>query len=420
MLKRISGTKDILPADVFWWQEVERISREIFSLYNYQEIRTPLIEEAYLFNRSLGSSTEIVQKQMFLIKRPPDTYALRPEGTASIVRAYLENGLHKKRSFVKFYYLGPMFRGERPQKGRLRQFHHLGVEAIGSANPAVDLEIIMLADNLLKAFSIQDYKIKLNSLGCLKDKTVFKEKLQQALKGKVGDLCLDCQIRFKQNILRILDCKKPSCIQIVKTLKIEGEYLCPECNNHFQEIKNGLSHLKINYEISPYLVRGLDYYTRTVFEIVHPGLGSQDALGAGGRYDHLIRELGGPDTPAVGFAFGIERLQLVSNLAVNTNSKNLVYLISLGEAAKKVCLEILDNLRKAKIPADMNYQDKSLKGALRLANDLGARYVLLIGEDEINKGVVTLKDMRSGQQKEVKQKEIITELMSNVKAQNSK
>jgi len=414
MFKRILGTKDILPGEVSWWQEIEAISRDIFSSYNYQEIRPPLIEEAALFDRSLGASAEIVQKQMFLIKKEKDIYALRPEGTASIVRAYIENNLVKTFKFIKLYYIGPMFRLERPQKGRLRQFHHIGCEAIGSQDAWVDVEVISLADRLLMAFSIGNYKIKMNSLGCLKDKKELTVILHKGLQDKLGKLCAECHIRFKHNILRILDCKNQDCIEIVRKLDIQDGHLCAECKTHFNQVKAGLGALKIDYEIMPSLVRGLDYYTRTVFEITHQDLGSQDALGAGGRYDHLVADLGGPRVGAMGFAFGMERLSLATSHKPGVRSHNLVYVITLGDEEKKQGLKLLADLRKSGITADTDYEGKSLKGAMRKANDLSARHVLIIGEDELKKNVVMLKDMVSGVQREIKQEDLITELKNKV------
>lgn len=420
MFKKIPGTKDILPDEVSRWQAIEETSRNIFSLYNYKEIRPPIIEVAALFNRSLGESAEIVQKQMFFLKKDKDVYGLRPEGTASIVRAYLENNLDKTAGLIKVYYLGPMFRAERPQKGRLRQFHHLGCEVIGSPEPYLDVEIISLADNLLKAYKIEGYEIKINSLGCAKDKKEFREILRKGLKIKLPRLCPDCKIRFKHNVLRILDCKNEGCIEVVKKLDLRGAHLCLECQRHFDKVKDGLDALNIDCKIDPYLVRGLDYYTRTVFEIIHHDLGAQNALGAGGRYDNLVSDLGGPNLGAIGFAFGIERLLLVSKGQQPVTSRNLVYIVALGEEAKKQGLKLLDNLRKEGIATDTDYEGRSLKGALRRANDLSSQIVLIIGEDEIKRNVVTLKDMTSGEQKQVQVENLIPELMTNVKIQNSK
>ena len=410
MFKRVPGTKDILPDEVAVWQRLEEISRNIFSVYNYTEMRPPLIEEASLFNRSLGESAEIVQKQMFLIKNKEDLYALRPEGTASIVRAYIENNLDKTSGFVKLYYTGPMFRLERPQKGRLRQFHHIGCEAIGSMEANLDIEIISLANSLLKGYSIEGYKIKINSLGCSKDKKQLTAALRNALKDKINELCDDCKERFKTNVLRILDCKNEACVEAVKKLDIQNTYICPECKDHFYKVKAGIDLLKINYEVTPHLVRGLDYYTRTVFEISHAGLGAQDAVGAGGRYDNLVKELGGPDAGAIGFAFGVERLLLARTENREPKPKNLVYLITLGDEARKFGIGLINNLRNAGIACDTDYEGKSLKGAMRVANDLKARFVLILGDDELKKKIIMLKDMASGEQKEINSEDLIKEI----------
>ena len=310
MIKRVRGTQDILPQDSCSWQEVEEVARRIFSLYGYQEIRTPILEEASLFNRSLGETTEIIQKQMFQIRRDKDQLVLRPEGTASVVRAYLENHLDKKKAIAKFYYLGPMFRAERPQKGRLRQFHHLGIEAIGGLSPQLDVEVISLSDRLVKELGISNYQICLNSLGCSNDKIKLAQDLHQKLRANLSKLCADCQNRFKRNIFRILDCKNPGCQRVVSNLNLKQDYLCPACRSHFETVIQGLESINLNYQISPFLVRGLDYYTRTVFEIRHDQLGAQDAIGAGGRYDNLVGQLGGRASGAIGFAFGVERILL--------------------------------------------------------------------------------------------------------------
>ena len=410
MFKRVPGTKDILPNEVISWQAIDTIARNIFSLYNYQEIRTPLIEDAGLFNRTLGESAEIVQKQMFLIHNQEDTYALRPEGTAAIVRSYLENNLDKTSGFLKLFYTGPMFRLERPQKGRLRQFHHIGCEVIGSPDAGLDVEVIALAEHLLKSVSIENYKIKINSLGCPKDKEKLTLALKEALQKNIKELCADCQERVKKNVLRVLDCKNEVCQKIVHELSLKSAHLCPECSANFEEVKTGLKNLDIPFQVQPYLVRGLDYYNRTVFEITHPELGSQDAIGAGGRYNNLIQELGGPDLGGIGFAFGVERLLLAAkNIPANLNN-NLVYLISLGAQAKSNGAKILNSLRLNGIPSDTDYLNKSLKGAMRAANDAHAKYVLILGDDELKKNIITLKDMSNGTQKELTLENLIKEL----------
>ncbi|MDD5561223.1 MAG: histidine--tRNA ligase [Candidatus Omnitrophica bacterium] len=410
MFKRIPGTKDILPDEAGRWQTIEATARQILALYNYREMRTPLIEEASLFNRTLGTATEIVQKQMFLIHNQQDLYSLRPEGTASIARSYLENNLDKTCGFIKLYYIGPMFRLERPQKGRLRQFHHIGCEAIGSQEATLDIETIGLAVHLLKSFSIADYKIKINSLGCPKDKQTLSLNLKHGLQKEKQKLCADCQVRMENNVLRILDCKNDSCKEIIKALALKDTHLCPDCLSHFKEVKNGLNSLAISFEVEPQLVRGLDYYNRTVFEFTHSNLGSQDAIGAGGRYNNLIKELGGPDTGGIGFAFGIERLLLASKSPAEKQINNLVYLITLGDEARKAGIKILHQLRSSNIPGDTDYLGSSLKSAMRAANDAGARYVLILGEDELKKGTISLKDMSNSSQKEIKIQDLTGEL----------
>lgn len=410
MFKRVPGTKDILPNETGSWQAIETTARNIFSLYNYYEIRTPIIEEACLFNRTLGEAAEIVQKQMFLIYSQKDVYALRPEGTAAIVRSYLENNLDKAGGFTKLFYIGPMFRLERPQKGRLRQFHHIGCEVIGSQEPGLDVEVIALAEQLLKRLSITNYKIKINSLGCPKDKQALTLKLKETLQKSAKDLCANCQVRLKNNALRILDCKNEACQRIARELKLESAHLCPDCRENFEEVKNGLKSLAIPFEEQPYLVRGLDYYNRTVFEISHPELGSQDAIGAGGRYNNLVRELGGKDSGGIGFAFGVERLLLATKPDGAILNKNMVYLITIGKQAKFAGIKILNELRNFGIPCDTDYLNKSLKGALRYANDAAAKYVLILGEDELKKNIITLKDMSSGEQKELALQNLIKEL----------
>lgn len=411
MFKRITGTRDLLPEQTCWWQRIENTSRRIFSLYNYQEIRPPLIEDASLFNRSLGETTEIVQKQMFVIRKEDETYALRPEGTASVVRAYVENNLDKTHGFMKFYYMGPMFRMERPQKGRLRQFHHIGCEAIGSKSPAIDIEMIALADSLLKGFGITGYTFVLNSLGCPEDKKRLSAMLREKLQGAREGLCDDCKIRYERNVLRVIDCKNEQCRAIVAGIGSRDGCLCAQCSSHFSTVTKGLDELGVRYEISPNLVRGLDYYTGTVFEIKHPGLGpQQDALGAGGRYDNLVREIGGGDLGAIGFAFGVERLQLASEGAAACETPALSFVIPLGEAARGPALSVLYSLRAAGIAADTDYEGRSLKSSMRRANDLHARFALVIGDNELQEKSVMLKDLGTGKQEKVPSENIVEKI----------
>ena len=408
-----AGMKDILPEEAFLWQDLEEKARKVFTLYGYLPIRTPVMEYSSLFNRSLGQETELVKKQMFLIQREEETYCLRPEATAAVVRAYLENGLDKTNQFSKLYYLGAMFRAERPQKGRLRQFHHIGVEALGAASPYMDAEVIALAVRLLDEFGISGYQLILNSLGCRDDRKRLSDILLERLAPKKEGLCPDCRERFNRNIFRVLDCKNEGCKDIVSGLKLEcADYLCQGCLKHFAQVKERLDNLGLGYSLRVTLVRGLDYYTGCVFEISHSGLGAQDALGAGGRYDNLIQELGGPNLGAVGFALGVERLLLaVEGRKPQAASRKIkVFVVTLGEEAKKNGFELLDKLRKNGVSCDMDYEDKSLKGQMRRANDLGAGWTAIIGDNEIKKGIITLKDMKAGSQTEVNSDNFMEEI----------
>ena len=395
--------KDILSAEAYLWEEAEGKAKAAFNLYGYKPIRTPLLEEEGLFNRSLGNETEIVKKQMFVIRHSEDSYVLRPEATAGVVRAYIENNLDKTDSFVKLYYIGPMFRAERPQKGRLRQFHHIGAEALGSNSPYLDSETISLVKYILDLLGISGYELKLNSLGCPADKQKLSRMLQDRLKDEIEKLCPDCNERLKRNVFRVLDCKNENCKQVVSRLSLTpDDYLCQECSEHFSAVKKNLDKLNIKYTLSPNLVRGLDYYNRTVFEISHKDLGAQDALGAGGRYDNLIFELGGPKSGAVGFALGVERLLLVAAGRPHGHAgQTKVFVVTLGEEAKKEGFQLLDKLREADIASDMDYENKSLKGQMRKANDLGVKFTILIGDEELKKQSLLLKDMASGAQEEI-------------------
>ncbi len=404
-IKAIRGTKDILPDESGVWSSMEEKAGALCKLYGYRQIRTPLLEEASLFQRSIGSSSDIVRKEMYSFRdRKKRLLCLRPEATASVVRAYLEHGLDNNPNLAKFYYFGPMFRAERPQAGRLRQFHHIGVEAIGSLSPYLDAEVITLAINILRQLGIKGYTLHLNNIGCAKDREKHRIELRKVLKGKLKGLCRDCQVRYKKNILRIFDCKNPACKKITRYLPKTDTYLCSECSEHYTRVRQILKSLNISYELNPQLVRGLDYYTKTCFEITHPNLGAQNALGAGGRYDNLVSDLGGPQKPAIGFALGVERMitALKPQEAKTTIQEfNPFYFITLGEEAKKVGFENLSFLRKDRIPAEINYQDKSLKAQMRLADRLGVRYAVILGEDELKKNIAILRDMQEKSQREV-------------------
>ncbi len=407
------GATDILPQDIPLWIHIEKTARQILNLYGYQEIRTPLFEETELFARSMGQTSDVVQKQMLTLQpsKSPENekaesahYALRPEGTASVVRSYIENHLDKKESLSKLFYIGPMFRGERPQKGRLRQFHQIGVEAIGpgTASPYLDAEVIACSMYLLKSLGVSGAQLKINTLGTYANKEEFKNILRGKLSGKLSELCWDCQNRFERNVLRILDCKVPACKMAVQKLKLNYEWLDAESKTYFDTMKKILSGLNVIYKEDPYLVRGLDYYTHTVFEISDSSLGSQDAVGAGGRYNNLITELGGPQVDAIGFALGIERIILAQQGKIQVPQPSLdIFVIAMEEKFIKNAFALVQQIRHNGLSADASYEGSSMKSQMRQANKRNARYVMILGEDEIKANEVALKNMQNGDQEKV-------------------
>ncbi len=407
------GTTDILPAEMSLWQDIQDTARQIFANYNYKEIQTPVFEVTDLFARSMGKTSDVVQKQMLNLQSQKKSDAgdihvgelsLRPEGTASVVRSYIENGLDRKENISKLFYIGPMFRGERPQKGRLRQFHQIGVEVIGpgAMHPYLDAEVIALNASLLHAFGVKDFKVKINTLGSVEDKKNFSGNLRNLLEPQISDLCPDCQQRFERNVFRILDCKNRACGQIVKGLELGDSYLSEESRMHFAQVKEALDGLGVEYEVCHDLVRGLDYYTHTVFEITGSSMGSQDAVSAGGRYNHLVSQLGGSEVPAIGFALGVER----AILAIGESPQTVVvppdvFIIALDEKSFKKAFQMLNILRSMDIPSDMSFRVSSMKSQMRLADKTGARNVIIVGESELEKEFVSLKDMEAGDQEEV-------------------
>ena len=403
-VKRLKGTQDILPDMAGLWQYIEETSRRVFSLYGYREIRTPIIEEAGLFTRSVGKETDIVKKQMYSFKDQGERdISLRPEETASVARAYIENNLGSTDGFVKFYYIGPMFRSERPQAGRFRQFNQIGVEAIGSYSPYLDAEIIILLNNLLKSLGITGYAFMVNSLGCKKDKSNKESALRKGLRGNLGLLCKDCQRRYKTNILRILDCKHINCKRAAGSVLTETG-LCKDCDKRFVLLQDILRSNQVNFVVTPTLVRGLDYYTGIVFEVKADNLGAQDAIAAGGRYDNLILELGAKPQGATGFAIGVERViqSLSENEAFKADGKGvLLFIATIGEEAYKKGFSILSTLRSEGIASDIDYQQKSLKAQMRYANKVKAEYVLVLGENELKERKVFLRNMNNASQKEI-------------------
>lgn len=400
------GTADILPDTVANWQNMERIARDYFQLFHYRELRTPCFEETELFARSMGQTTEVVQKQMLRLQSQKEDesspFALRPEGTAAILRAYIQYGLVKQESLSKFFYMGPMFRGERPQKGRLRQFHQMGVEAIGAgtASPFLDAEVIALAVNLLKAFGCNPFQLKVNTLGSLSDKNQFASWLRGNLESRLNQLEPELQQSFRANIFRILDSKDPAAKALIRDLNFDGNYLSAESREYFAQVKSALDSLRVEYTVVPQLVRGLDYYTHTVFEFSDPSLGSQDALGAGGRYNGLARQLGaGIDIDAIGFALGMERILLSAAGQQSIVPESIsYYIISLDEAFIGKAFWLQDIIRRQGVSCDMSYRGGSVKSLMRSANKSGAKYTIILGQDEIIKNELTVKIMHSGEQ----------------------
>jgi len=415
LFKSPRGTKDILPPETILWQTIEGQARRIFSLYAFQEIRTPVIEETGLFLRSLGDLSDIVQKQMFLINKENDSFVLRPEATASVIRAYIENGTCHAAQLVKWFYIGPMFRAERPQKGRLRQFHHIGCEAIGSYSPVLDAELIRLAVHILHEAGVSGFRVVLNTLGCADDKKNLAVRLKEMLVPKKQMFCEDCRGRMERNIFRVLDCKNPQCKENIAALSLDTGHVCRDCRNHFETVKKALQAFGVSFEIDPLLVRGLDYYTRTVFEIKHPGLGAQDAIGAGGRYDNLVGELGGPEKGAVGFALGVERILLAGGSKKEGGADGLdCYIIGLGDAAAAKCQELMNALREAEVATDTDYTEGSLKSALRKAGALKAKTCVIVGDNELAKGAGLLKDMIKRTQVEVPLDRIVEQVKESL------
>ncbi len=385
------------------WRALHEAAVRQFELYGYGELQTPIIEETRLFVKGTGESTEIVEKQMYCLDTGEgQSIALRPEGTPPAVRAYLERNLHKQHPFQKFWYAGPMFRRERPQKGRLRQFHQIGVEAIGSVSPLLDAETLLLATDIYREAGLKQWRVCLNSIGCERCRPGYREELRRRLSTRREELCEDCRRRLKRNVLRVLDCKMEDCRAVVAELPEVSDYLCNECREHHGAVKRVLTEHDVQYEEDSRLVRGLDYYTRTVYEIKHPALGARDTICGGGRYDGLVEELGGPPTPCVGFAMGVEAslLAMEADLGPATDSGGppAVFIVSFEEAARERCFDLLEALRAAGVPADMDFEGRSAKAQMRLANRVGSAYCFLIGERELSAGQVLIRQMAGGEQ----------------------
>ncbi|MDP2211084.1 MAG: histidine--tRNA ligase [Candidatus Aquicultor sp.] len=414
------GTTDIVPDVAVKWQYLERKAVELFKTYGYKPIITPIFEHTEVFTRSIGSSTDIVQKEMYTFEdKGKRSLTLRPEGTAPVIRSYVEQNMNQLPQPVKLYYTGPMFRYERPQAGRYRQFWQIGVEAIGSDDPAVDAESILLLVNYFKAVGLKELTLYINSMGCENDRPQYIEMLKEYAEAKRESLCNDCVKRVDLNPLRLFDCKNETCQAVMADAPKLIDHLCESCSGHFDEVKHYLEMQCVNYTIKPELVRGLDYYTKTTFEIVSPLLGAQNAIGGGGRYNKLVEEFGGPSTPGIGFALGTERLALAVEkegvFDVNENSTE-VFIAVADPAAKHAAVNILYQLRSNDISSDIDYMNRSLKAQLNAANRRGIRYFVFLGSRELEAGAVVVKDMEDGAQVEVKLNELVEHLTGLVGA----
>jgi len=399
------GTQDVLPPESGVYQFIAKTARKTFALYGYQEIQTPIFEQTELFIRGVGEATDVVTKEMYTFQdKKGRSLTLRPEGTAGVIRSYIERNLAAQHPVQKLYYIGPMFRYERPQAGRLRQHTQIGCECIGANRPEADAELISLFCTFIRALGLTQIRILLNSLGDNNCRPQYKEALTNYFGANLDSLCSDCRERFTKNPLRILDCKVESCKELVNKSPVMLDYLTPECKAHFETVKKLLEALDIPYEVDPRLVRGLDYYTQTVFEVQVTGLGSQNAIGGGGRYDNLVEELGGAPTSALGFGSGIERLALTlanHQVPIPVMTKKSFFLLPLGDESIQRAIPLANELRYHGIPVEMDYRFGSFKAQLKYADKLGSGYCLILGENELKSGVILLKNMETSEQKEL-------------------
>jgi histidyl-tRNA synthetase len=387
----VRGVKDVLPGETPAWQRLERVCRDLFARYGFAEIRTPVFEATPLFARSIGAETDIVEKEMYTFTdKGGQSLSLRPEGTAGVIRAYIQHGLQQE-ALTRLYYLGPMFRHERPQAGRLRQFHQVGLEVLGSAAPGVDVEVLTLLDDLFRDLGVGGMRLEVNSIGDASCRPAYVRRLAEALEGLADRLCANCRRRRTTNPLRVLDCKVPECRAATAGVPLITDHLCGDCASHFAAVRDGLKRVGIDHVVNPRMVRGLDYYTRTAFEWIAPGLGAQDTVAAGGRYDRLVEDLGGKPRAGIGFALGVERLLLLMPEAAPARPD--LYAALLGEAAEARMLPVIRALRAAGLRVDRGFEGGSLKAQLKRANKSGARFCLIVGEDELAAGEVLLKDM---------------------------
>ncbi len=400
-IKGIRGFKDILPGEVEKWQEVEGETRRVFGLFGFSEFRIPVIERTDLFVRSIGEATDIVGKEMYSFEdRDGESVTLRPEATASIMRAYLEHGLNVREPVGKYYFIGPMFRHERPQKGRYRQFHQIDAEILGVEDAWADAEILTMLMFYLSGLGLKNLNLQINSLGCPECRAPYKEEIHKFLQKQKEGLCEDCQRRLDTNPLRVFDCKQEGCQKALEKAPSILDYLCPDCRSHFAKVRMLLDDLPLPYGVNPRMVRGLDYYTRTAFEVVAGELGAQNAVCGGGRYDGLAEDIGGPRVPSIGFAIGIERLVLLLP-EKEPRRQTQVFLAALGEEPRRKAFSLAQEMRRADIRVDLDYEGKSLKSQMRKADKMRSPYVLILGEEEVKNQRAILRNMATKDQEEI-------------------
>ncbi|MBP3337502.1 MAG: histidine--tRNA ligase [Clostridia bacterium] len=405
MIKAPRGTHDVLPQEVYKWQAVEKKIRELCKDFAYAEIRTPMFEHTELFERGVGETTDVVQKEMYTFLDKGDrSITLRPEGTSPVVRSFVENSLYALPQPTKLYYISDCFRYEKPQAGRLRAFHQFGVEVFGAEGAQIDAEVISMAMMLFKRFGVTGIELNINSIGCPTCRKVYNEALKEYFKPHLDDLCETCRGRYEKNPLRILDCKSPECKEIYNSAPVLLDHICPDCLEHFEQLKKYLDIMGIKYSVDPTIVRGLDYYTKTVFEIVSKNIGAQGTVCGGGRYNGLVSELSGPEVPGVGFGLGIERLLLtLDNLGIELENDNKVdvFVASIGENADIFVQKLVYDLRNAGVKAERDYLGRSVKAQMKYANKIGAHFSFVLGDDDISSNKAVVKNMETGEQEEV-------------------
>lgn len=405
MIKKPRGTEDILPNDSKIWRLIENTAHEICAKYGYKEIRTPVFEDTSLFSRGVGDTTDVVQKEMYTFNdKGGRSITLRPEGTASLVRSYIENSLYANPQPTKLYYLISCYRYEKPQSGRLREFHQFGLECFGSDSSATDAEIITLAFDFFKTLGVKDLSLNLNSIGCEKCKPKYNEELKKYFSNHIDKLCDTCKDRLEKNPMRIIDCKSPVCQEVCADAPRMIDYLCEDCDSHFKQLTSYLDKINIKYDIDPNIVRGLDYYTRTVFEITSDALGAQSTVCGGGRYNGLVEELGGKPTPGIGFAMGIERLILIlksQGIELGESLGPDIFVASIGDNASLIAQKLVYDLRNKGLWAERDLCNRSVKAQMKYANKLGAGYSIVIGNDEVSNYKASLKNMGTGEETDV-------------------